>query len=148
MNNIIWNNQSNFDDLDEKNNDEFANDDFNNVDIHISLKPNGNKMTTIITGLTFENKAKNDEFLKNIKKKFGINGCFKANNEKKKTKLKNIESDDEDSNDENDKIKKSKKKVVSEEEKSFIFSGDNRDKIQTYLINEIKISEEFIKMHG
>ena len=137
-NSIIWNNPDEFD----SNSDDFIDTNLNNNDIHISLKPNGNKTTTVITGLSFDSKIKTDDFLKNIKKKFGINGCFKSSKVKEKNKH-------EDNSEDSDDDKKNKKKpIVIEDEKIFIFSGDNRDKIQNYLINELKFESDCIKIHG
>jgi translation initiation factor 1 (eIF-1/SUI1) len=114
--NIIFNNElTNFDDEDFGNTNAF---DSHTSTVHLSIKKLGKKHSTVISGLGFESKEKLDGFLKHIKKKFGINGCYKLNEE------------------------------IDANEKVFIFSGDCREKVKEYLINEMGVEEENVRMHG
>lgn len=114
-NSIIFNNSQDFDD------DDFDTTDKNNhftTTVHFHLRKDGKKSSTIISGLGFENKENLNTFLKTIKKKFGINGCYKED----------------------------KKSEIMQE--VFIFSGDCREKVKQFLIDNMNIEEENVKMHG
>ena len=117
------NNELNNDLNDELNNPNFDEDDLNNNsffndEIHIYKQKNKNKHSIIVSGLTFKKNDEYNDFLKNVKKKFGIGGCHKI-----------VEN-------------------ISLDIKCFIFNGNYEDKIKDYIIKELKIDEDIIKIHG
>jgi translation initiation factor 1 (eIF-1/SUI1) len=138
MNKLNKNSMDNFDDFDdinkninnlnndlddELNNPNFDEDDLNNNsffndEIHIYKQKNKNKQSIVISGLTFKKNDEYNDFLKNVKKKFGIGGCHKI-----------VEN-------------------ISLDVKCFIFNGNYEDKIKDYIIKELKIDEDIIKIHG
>lgn len=86
--------------------------------INIYKKTRGRKMNTIITGLIFNNKKEGEQFMKSLKKKFGMNGSYKMDNE------------------------------MDTENPIFIFTGDFTKQIIEILINEYKININSIKICG
>lgn len=89
------------------------------LEIHMYKQPRGGKKSdTIITGLVFNNKDENKQFLTMCKKKFGSGGCLKEMPELYKKGL------------------------------VFVFTGDLRDKIKNLLVNEYGKNKDLIKMHG
>lgn len=94
-------------------------DDKYSNEIHMHRVNRGaRKHDIIIQGLVFNSNDETKDFISSIKKKFGINGCYKL-----------IPDYD------------SKNNV-------FIFSGDKREEIKNILVETYKRDEEFIKYHG
>lgn len=87
-------------------------------EIHIYKNIRGKKCDTVISGLLFKKKDETKDFLTNIKKRFGVGGCYKMIPEINKTDM------------------------------VYVFMGDYRDKIRNVLINEYDIKREMIKMHS
>ena len=94
-------------------------DDLNDFDniIHIHVHKIKNKNVTVIDGLKFTDLNESKQFITLIKKKFGIAGY------------------------------ESEIKKINENDKVFVFSGDNRNKISNILIDQYNKNEENIEIH-
>lgn len=89
----------------------------NEVHLH-RISRNTKKCTIVIQGLIFDSVEKSKEFIKDVTKKFGINGCHKMMED------------------------------YDKKNKVFVFSGDKRDEIVDILVEKYNRDRDFIKYHG
>ena len=99
-------------------NQEYTDTNSINNEIHMYKQARGRRSDTIISGLQFKTKDEAKTFIMNIKKKFGIGGCQKM-----------MEDMDKDF-------------------PVFVFTGDLRDKIIKFLVENHKCDPKLIKKHG